>query len=507
MKTFNLSQNDDIFIYGAGELGKQTYLRIRAKYRVRGFLDKRIIEMQFGFPQVYSIEDGYILCPTACVIICVHNANWHYEIAERLSESGFSNIIFLPVDIHYNEVIAGYMKAAFNFFWENEYDYLSNVPVYAELKKENKDECIIRKNKTHVVTRCPHQLIYQYNGVELHQRSVFDQMIKSGFLSEADLNSIGVPIAALEMYLSVFLFFETGEKTEDFDKNICVMQEVNNSFSVSSEEFLLDQWKIYELLEREFENGLESMQFSPIDVEWNSRGYFNILDGHHRAVFLYMKGVRDFVVRMKTEDYDKWKNRKAKERVQQAIEKILPSTRILNPYFMKADIRYSEYGSTISDYLCSYIIEKKYSFDVFIEYGDWNGNLSREVYRMGRVRRVISFAIDIYDMELQRALNEMYYMPDNEVQVKLDRNIAENICNKRVGIVCEGKISREIWERIEEWNTCTLSVFNVLEHDKMIDGWGNEGNYRRQVIAKKCMCGKQMDLLHYEVTYENSEEG
>lgn len=187
----------------------------------------------------------------------------------------------------------------------------------------------------------------------------------------------------------------------------------------------------------------------------------------------------------------------------QAINNFRPSTRIFNPNFLEIDVRYSEYGSTFSDYLCSHIIKNNLYFDVLIEYGDWNGELSREVYRMGKAEKVISVVNDEHDKELQKALNEMYYMTEEKVYVTMNKNIMNTICDKKVGVIFEGKKSQEIWEIIRGWNIDVSNIFLVAEHNMAIEEFGNYTNGKNQLIAQKCIGGKQVDFIQIEVRDDN----
>lgn len=299
MKSFSLEKGDRIFIYGAGALGRRIFDTIKAFYIVEGFIDRRASDITripgiklFSpeeIPQIYRLND-------CAVIVCVHNALWHFEICELLYSKGFDKIIFLAVDSKYDTVKATMMNKFYNDFMSDMY-CLENVPFYKELyvKKTNKD--ILYNNNSYVTCLFPIELLFS-SGWRIEEKHNYKKI-----RPEHELY-MDKPIVAYRPYLELFNYLMYGTGTPELFLNL--FRDINNSVIMTDTEFLASKWKLYQMLETEYLKGWDYLKYSPIYADWNDRGYVNILDGHHRAIFYYLKGLRMVPVRLTKTDYEKY---------------------------------------------------------------------------------------------------------------------------------------------------------------------------------------------------------
>lgn len=65
---------------------------------------------------------------------------------------------------------------------------------------------------------------------------------------------------------------------------------------------LKDRYKLFEIYEKVFETDRDFFIDSAPRARWNKRGYFNIEDGHHRATYLFYKGIWDIPIRIQETD-------------------------------------------------------------------------------------------------------------------------------------------------------------------------------------------------------------
>ena len=426
MDHFDLLKNESVLIYGAGILGRKTYEQIRKVFCVRGFIDKRkeFISMDSNIP-VYRIDE-LIDLQDCVVIVCVHNAVWHYEIAEKLYSVGFSKILFIAVNNEFNQNVANDLNRAYNFFLEGEYEKLREIPCYGLLKQDIYSENVIRKNDNYIVLYCRRELLFSNNEIE--------ESIKDKFTKEHIMLNMDRPLPAFIVYLSLMKYFMHSEGSPDL--YISLMKNLNNNFDMDETEFLEDQWEIYQLLEQEYEKGLDWFKYSPLTVKWNKKGYFNIVDGHHRAAFYYMKGVKNFPIKMRKEDYACWINEPMVDAVKRVLETNVPQLPILHPYFCNVKYKMHEYEETTVEIFLQYIYKYNKKYSKVLDVSNFDGIFAHNLYRTEKAEEIVILAED-YTYDLQLALANLYYIPSDFVRIQKGslRDMKEHfqcavICNK-----------------------------------------------------------------------------
>ncbi|MFR2694497.1 MAG: hypothetical protein ACLTBV_31760 [Enterocloster bolteae] len=76
-----------------------------------------------------------------------------------------------------------------------------------------------------------------------------------------------------------------------------------------TDELLIEKrFREFEIMQHELNCGMDFFINHPAKAKWNSKGYFNLIDGHHRTTFLYYSGITKIPVQITRGDYESWCN-------------------------------------------------------------------------------------------------------------------------------------------------------------------------------------------------------
>ena len=94
-----LKKAEKIYIYGAGLVGKSTYLRMRNQYKIDGFVVSDIKGNKdklygIGVYEISQIKD----CPDKTMFIIGVSEKYQSEVVRRLSENGYNNWIYSHIE-------------------------------------------------------------------------------------------------------------------------------------------------------------------------------------------------------------------------------------------------------------------------------------------------------------------------------------------------------------------------------------------------------------------------
>ena len=265
---FMLSKQEPIAIYGGGYLGlKMARTLISDGYDVVVILDRNPAGVKHSPVCVMTAEDFYLMKRDAFVIIMLVNGVQHTNVAQKLHAIGFHKILFLP--LYLRSSVAKKMVDIWNVFSEGHYDVI--VPSYDMLWHVHSNDFALREDDAGFVI-----------GV-VHKDHVYTET-KS------------------ESLLAIFTHFPEFDVMPDFyyDKNIddpIIFDEVCGPFPFSDD----------------LTSFLENAMFSPEEYFAgcaapaalnDKKGYFNILDGHHRSLFLVKKGFKGIPLRIKKSEWE-----------------------------------------------------------------------------------------------------------------------------------------------------------------------------------------------------------
>ena len=275
---FDIRKDSEIYFYGYSQfdLVKDKYNAMSLEgYKVKGFIDKRAQEMRKTLPcwlMEEFINDNRGNENTV-IIFLLQNALQHEEIAYSLLEKGFKKMLFIPLDMDTEEKRK--MYELYNAFLGGEYKNLNNIPE-SDLVLTDGSVCretakIWGKWLTYFV---PAELLFSYGETRMYG----NENIRFCF-----------PYRELYDYL--------------LGKRKACMHYLRFMGKAESGEFLRDRQKLFLFFEYQRNLGMDYFVEAAAYVKWNDNGYFNIIDGHHRAAYLAYMGYVYIPVRMEQNDF------------------------------------------------------------------------------------------------------------------------------------------------------------------------------------------------------------
>ncbi len=223
-----------------------------------------------------------------------------------------------------------------------------------------------------------------------------------------------LPIISFEPYRNLFNFFQYGK---NFPWTYCKwFQNLYRTRGLKSEytdEMIIEKrYREYQLMRTELQTGrLDFFIENPAIAVWNTKGYFNLMDGHHRTMFLYSAGYSKIPVQITRKDYEIWSNPKQAKIVKNII---IDENRmdfyqpILNPYFM--NIR-SQRDMTVKNrlqLLLEYFNNKRFNGIKVIDIGGNLGYFGQQFARLGADVTLIE--PDPYHYRLAQEVNKLLYI-------------------------------------------------------------------------------------------------
>lgn len=281
---YKIDKSSEIFFYGYSQFDlvvDKYILMLSSGYNIRGFIDKRAREIGGRVPcmlmgEFISKNRGNT---DVVIIILLQNGMQHEKIAESFFDEGYKKILFLPADM--DTLNKTKMYAKYNAFLEGEYNELCDIPeVNIVLEKEGKIRQIVKQGGAWYTCYVPTEILYSYKDTTVY--------------GDEDI-LFCLPYKELYDFL-------TG-KLEACSDYLAFMEKHDG------EAFLEDRRKLFKYYEYERTLGMDYFVETAAYVSWNERGYFNIIDGHHRVAYLAYMGYRQIPVRIKEGDFIKWQNR------------------------------------------------------------------------------------------------------------------------------------------------------------------------------------------------------
>lgn len=281
------------------------------------------------------------------VIVLLQNGQVHEKIAQLLAEEGFSDILFLPASLETEE--QKQMCMIYNFFLEGGYEQLKNIPeVQSVIRGKLPMRQIIPSGKNARIVFVPTEILFLY---------------------QEDSDGLRCNIRYDRLYRELYDFL-TGKRKEC--RNYLQFMEAEDE--ETQKRLLEDRRELF--LKFEYENNLETDFFvrSAANVRWNKNGYFNIIDGHHRAEFLVYKGYRCIPVRILEEDFKLWENRDILNKCKGMEHVNCP---VPNPAFLNSFIFYFQIWREVTDYMYNYIFSDRKEPVHMLEIDTHNGYFAR----------------------------------------------------------------------------------------------------------------------------------
>lgn len=297
MSNFIFNNTVPILLYGAAAIGNIMHENLlRQNFNVIGFIDKRAYEIsEFRSLPVYDIDDVRLnedRRAEVIVVISVKNVFEHEQIASKLIQHGYQNIIYKPKSVLNN--FATQNQIALSTLYDN---ILANdkltVQTLTMTKKtilnEYKDHALICQSDDYVIANLPLEYIYTNNYSENESKwgnvnimAFFTHLGFFRFLS-------GYPEYSYEDYINEYCIYTAPtsiEITDGWKKNV-----------VQNRAMIFEQMNLSHELDPDF-----FIRSAP-EAKWNLRGYFNLTSGKHRAAYFAATGQKFLPTKIRRKDY------------------------------------------------------------------------------------------------------------------------------------------------------------------------------------------------------------
>lgn len=300
--SFNIDSNSDIVIYGANQqnilLGKEM---IRQGFHVCFYIDKKASSIQTFLP-VLTLKEvlnekyntNYV------VIIGFQNAIHQEKVAHDLYEKGFDKLVFLPMFLETGEK-SMYLRNVYQSIMDYHFKELNNIPQYTELLLAEPEVLYLKVSEHSVIVSLPIDILYTDTVTDTNpiNGEKFNEIRKCIQKKYAD-----IPIYRMFHYFTLFKYLDTGKG--NCNEYLQLQLSKENPSLEEKDRLLTDRYELYKVYESAFEQKSSFFIDSAIPVKWNKKGYFNIKDGHHRAVYLIYKGYKTVPVVISRDDWQKY---------------------------------------------------------------------------------------------------------------------------------------------------------------------------------------------------------
>jgi len=404
MNSFEFNKNSTILIYGYGKIGKQLYAKlIKDGYKVAGFIDKNAKKSNtIGDHCLITLEEMNDVLIKHIIVLTFQNILEQERIAGILYEKGANKIIYLNRNNTkmyekcfkaYNNLVFGETINDFEFPYTN-----SNI-----IKKNDMYYCQTGES---IIIEVPSPLIFSAKK---------DQMFKNEKQDDALLKEKN--IVAFNKYNAACELILTG--TTKFFKDFKDYLDIADGTERSVKEFLHDRVLLFDMMLKEYkQKGIAFFRNSPCMAEWNPKGYFNLIDGHHRAAFLVNNLNYDIPIKISESDYRQWYNTECVKTCMEYIEKHNIEkiyTPIIHPAFFNMESMTENRGRRTSVALFNFFGREDIS-----EYRvlDMHSNLSyySQMFTRIGVKKVVSMEKRKLFFDLAKLLNRLHYIVDVDMR-------------------------------------------------------------------------------------------
>lgn len=410
----------DIYIYGAGEVGEKCYKKYKEMdIEITAIIDKNksgwnVIEGVYVYKldsqQLKEIDFSHAL-----IIICLADGMIHKNVASDLFRLGFKYIIFLPMcypilDVEKRRLTRLYNNAIKGIISKDEIKSYENYDKY-QLSTNN---VIIRENNGTVLVWLNQEILFTENPQEwdgdknkIHGKDIIK-----------DRN-----ILCNDPHENLFRFFEleVDNSREYFESYKEKKTELQVKIELSKRERLYREFKC------EHNRGMEFFIEGAPKVKWNEKGYFNLIGGHHRTMYLLSEGHTLFPVEMDRTDFEKWCNIEQFDRFKLVISEnnidrfYAP---IPHPAMLFFPSARESFNKTKLKALLTFFIKEKGRIKSVLECGNGQGYFVRNIERMGECYTYFAYD-NLQNLEIVKMINLLLYRK-NTICISIDDLIQNN---------------------------------------------------------------------------------
>ena len=452
IEKFNFNKDAEILIYGYGKVGQDLHLRlVEQGYRVNGIIDKNA-------KRFTSVDNCIFIKPeeldtgstTHIIILTLQNILEHERVVKMLLTKGANKIVYLnrsrPETYQacfriYNQLVCGNRIIDFEF-------PLTTVGFEPEHK------FYYREAAESVIVEVPMSLLFTDAESQIWH---------------------GINITACREYNALYDVLLNGkcESPKDFKTYCDILCGSNRTLDA----YLQDRFLLYQMMQGEYMNhGLSFFRNAPSTAKWNQkRGYFNLVDGLHRASFLINNQVHTIPIRITKEDYELWYNSSIEKKCSEYFEEQNIGntfTPIYHPAFCDIDYFAEKGGSLTASALYQYFTNNT---ETDMSVLDINSNLSffSQIFARMGVKKIVSAESREELFGLAELLNQLHYIDtidmhnDNVEDLEIQKNYDVVImANDLLPDYHTGNTGKELLQKIDSLSSKYFISRSLMENDE-----------------------------------------
>lgn len=284
-KTFDLTHNSKILIYGCGNMGRNiAHELILQSYNVVEFIDRNASQIKswnhipvIDFKQMADIEN----INEHIVLVVLHNGMSHESVAFECYQYGIINIVYLAMHVSRSYEDRYAMRRIYKYLCSYQFELIKKVPVYEMFGDNIKSPKIIDIYAGEVAFWCPIEKINAASVVAPNDIcKIKDFTPYANFFRWLKGEDVSV-----DAYLRC-----TGRYSEELRIN-----------------WIEERKELYEIYLDALKYDLTFFTDAPSPCIWNPKGFFMLTEGATRGSFLISEGYNEIPICVSESDYHAWK--------------------------------------------------------------------------------------------------------------------------------------------------------------------------------------------------------
>lgn len=296
--TFCLTQSSSVFLYGDNFIARRLLNNLSdAGYSIKAIIDRKYAGRQIESSglELVSLELIDEISCNSIVIIALSNGLMHEKVKSDLCKKGFHNILYLPMLPNRPIMEQDIIRRAYYDVTKNT---LSSSILIPQTYDESNNTKIIRifKNEKETAFLCDVDLL----------RTATKEIVNGNVLPgresllERGVKYLEIPLKDNKPYVELFDYLAgNGNYPSEY---LHIQRETDEQRNI----LLEDRKKLYDVYEQNYEYNFSFFLYSPACAEWNEKGYFNIIDGLHRCIYLMHKSKKKVPIVVSNDDYNKF---------------------------------------------------------------------------------------------------------------------------------------------------------------------------------------------------------
>lgn len=296
--TFCLYKQIPLYIYGDNFIGRKLLTElILSGYSVVAIIDKKydkLIEDDTGL-KFLNLELLETIDSSSIIIICLSNGLMHEELLKDLMKKGFENIIYLPMCMNRPIFEQNKIRIAFRNIMANRFFSIVDIPKTKCLYQQGIIQ--IYKNEKEIAFLCDTNILRTATKKKIEENVLpgKNKLVKN-LIEYSE-----IPLCELVPYIELFDFLMN--KNSIYPNDYLVSQRETDT---ERKRLLEDRRKLLNIYETNYNCNYNFFLTSPANAQWNGKGYFNIIDGLHRSVYLMLKKEKNIPIVVSNTDWENY---------------------------------------------------------------------------------------------------------------------------------------------------------------------------------------------------------